>query len=137
MSSGPENTFIRSVNKYVPPDIYRMKNHNQYNGGIADVWYSGVKRDLWVEYKFIEIPVRGTTVIDLVGGKDPAISHLQQEWLRSRHEEGRNVWVIVGSKSGGVVFSNLEWERPTKAQNFRESLGTRQVLGGIITRYCM
>ena len=39
----PENSFITGVHRYV--QSYYMKNHNEYNGGIADVWYSGEKRD--------------------------------------------------------------------------------------------
>lgn len=93
MAKQPEGTFIASVHKHLPEGLYRQKNHNPYNGGIADVWYSG-ERDLWVEYKFLVLPKRDTTVIDLVGGKEPSISRLQQEWLHSRHCEGRNVGVI-------------------------------------------
>ena len=133
MSQGPENTFIGSVHKYLPAGIYRMKNHNQYNGGIADVWYSGV-RDLWVEYKFIVVPKRPDTVIDLITGKNPAISYLQQEWLRSRHEEGRSVGVIVGSKDGGVWFPGLTWDATYPAKKFLSLLQTRKDLAGTIEK---
>ena len=133
MSQGPENTFIGSVHKHLPAGIYRMKNHNQYNGGIADVWYSGV-RDLWVEYKFIVVPKRPDTVIDLTTGKNPAISYLQQEWLRSRHEEGRSVGVIVGSKDGGVWFPGLTWDATYPAKKFLFLLQTRKDLAGTIEK---
>ena len=133
MSQGPENTFIGSVHKHLPAGIYRMKNHNQYNGGIADVWYSGV-RDLWVEYKFIVVPKRPDTVIDLTTGKNPAISYLQQEWLRSRHEEGRSVGVIVGSKDGGVWFPGLTWDATYPAKKFLSLLQTRKDLAGTIEK---
>lgn len=133
MSQGPENTFIGSVHKHLPAGIYRMKNHNQYNGGIADVWYSGV-RDLWVEYKFIVVPKRPDTVIDLITGKNPAISYLQQEWLRSRHEEGRSVGVIVGSKDGGVWFPGLAWDTTYPAKKFLSLLQTRKDLAGTIEK---
>lgn len=118
MSRGPENTFIASVHRHLPVDLYAMKNHNQYNGGVADCWYSGGLGDLWVEYKFIVVPKRGTTLIDLCGGKDPAISALQQEWLRDRHLEGRNVAVVVGCKNGGVVLEDRSWELPFTTQMF-------------------
>ena len=131
MSKGPENTFIGSVHKHLPAKLYHMKNHNQYNGGIADVWYSGV-RDLWVEYKFIVVPKRPDTVIDLLTGKNPAISYLQQEWLRSRHGEGRSVGVIVGSKDGGVWFPGLAWGRTYTADEFRKRLQSRKELAGVI-----
>ena len=133
MSQGPENTFIGSVHKHLPAGIYRLKNHNQYNGGIADVWYSGV-RDLWVEYKFIVVPKRPDTVIDLITGKNPAISYLQQEWLRSRHEEGRSVGVIVGSKDGGVWFPGLTWDATYPAKKFLSLLQTRKDLAGTIEK---
>ena len=133
MSKGPENTFIGSVHKHLPAGIYRLKNHNQYNGGIADVWYSGV-RDLWVEYKFIVVPKRPDTVIDLITGKNPAISYLQQEWLRSRHEEGRSVGVIVGSKDGGVWFPGLTWDATYPAKKFLSLLQARKDLAGTIEK---
>lgn len=133
MSKGPENTFIGSVHKHLPAGLYHMKNHNQYVGGIADVWYSGV-RDLWVEYKFIVVPKRPDTVIDLITGKNPAISYLQQEWLRSRHEEGRSVGVIVGSKDGGVWFPGLTWDATYPAKKFLSLLRTRKDLAGTIEK---
>lgn len=131
MSKGPENTFIGSVHKHLPTKLYHMKNHNAYNGGIADVWYSG-DRDLWVEYKFIVVPKRPDTVIDLITGKNPAISYLQQEWLRSRHEEGRSVGVLVGSKDGGVWFPGLAWDRTYTADEFRKRLQSRKELAEAI-----
>ncbi len=135
MSKGPENTFIGSVHKHLPAWLYHMKNHNQYNGGIADVWYSGV-RDLWVEYKFIVVPKRPDTVIDLITGKNPAISYLQQEWLRSRHEEGRSVGVIVGSKDGGVWFPGLAWDRTYTAAEFCQLVASRKELANQIVQFC-
>ncbi|MGK3946215.1 hypothetical protein ABK046_48675, partial [Streptomyces caeruleatus] len=83
--------------------LYRMKNHNQYNGGIADVWYSGSKADLWIEYKFVKLPARDTTPIT------PGLSELQQLWLRERHSEGRNVGVVVGAKEGGIWLPGISW----------------------------
>lgn len=133
MSRGPENNFISSVHKHLPVKLYRMKNHNQYNGGIADVWYSGV-RDLWTEYKFVVVPKRPDTLIDLVSGKSPAISALQQEWLTSRHNEGRNVGVIVGSKDGGVWFPGTSWKTPIAAGHFQGQMRSRKELAELIVQ---
>lgn len=131
MSRGPENTFIGSVHKHLPADLYRMKNHNEYNGGIADCWYDG-ERDLWIEYKFIKVPVRDSTVIDLINGKSPAITDLQQEWLKGRHANGRQVGVIVGSEKGGVWFPGISWDRTYTAAEFRSLLVPRAKLADII-----
>jgi hypothetical protein len=104
-----------------------MKNHNQYTAGIPDVWYSGSAADLWVEYKFIEkIPVRASIL--------PNLSALQQEWLRSRYEEGRNVMVIVGCKSGAVIYRDLEWEIPLSPEEFSSRLLDRTAVAKVITQ---
>lgn len=131
MAQKPETVFIKSVHRHLPPDLYVCKNHNEYNGGIADCWYDG-ERDLWVEYKFIKVPVRDTTVIDLVNGKDPAISVLQQEWLKARHANGRSVGVIVGSEKGGVWFPGDSWNKTYTAAEFRNLLVPRAKLADII-----
>lgn len=134
--SGPENTFIQSVHRHLPPvsELYRMKNHNQYTAGIADVWYSG-DYDLWVEYKFIAVPKRADTVIEHVGTKSGQVTPLQDDWLASRHKQGRNVWVIVGSKEGGVVYQNMTWRQPTTAGEFLKALRTRTELASILTSF--
>ena len=100
MSSGPENRFIQAIHRLLPARVYRMKNHNPYVGGVADCWYSGTAGDLWVEYKLLELPKKPTTIVDLCGGSSPALSALQQEWLRNRHHEGRSVGVIIGTYTG-------------------------------------
>lgn len=130
--SKPESTFITSIHRRLPVDLYRIKNNNTYNAGQADVWYSGPGGDPWIEYKFITVPVRDGTVIDLVGGKAPELSHLQQDWLRSRHVEGRTVGVIVGSKDGGVWFPGTSWDQTYTAADFRSWLLSRDALANII-----
>ena len=134
MSRGPENTFIASVHRHLPAGVYSMKNHNEFNGGIADCWYSGRAGDLWIEYKFLVVPARATTVISLVKDKDPMLSVLQQEWLRDRYEEGRQVHVVVGCKEGGVILHNLAWMKPIAAEDFREALMSRKAIAEWITK---
>lgn len=124
--SKPETTFISSVHRHLPVDLYRMKNHNMYNAGIADVWYDGSEADLWVEYKFLVLPKRDDAVIDLTAGKNPPLSVLQQAWLRDRYHNGRSVHVVVGCKEGGVWLSELEWEQPYTAKQYRNLMLTRQ-----------
>lgn len=137
MSRGPENTFIASVHRHLPVDFYWMKNHNQYNGGIADCWYSGQRADLWVEYKYIDLPKRADTLIDLVGGKNPPLSKLQQQWLWGRSLEGRNVHVIVGCKAGGVIFTHPElWIEPITAERFSTFIRDRKNIAKHIFSVC-
>ena len=121
MAAKPETTFIAAVNKHIPKSVYRMKNNNQYTGGIADVWYSGRDNDLWVEYKYLpRVPTR--VDIDVM----KLLSPLQQAWLRDRRMEGRNVAVIVGCPEGGVVLTDRQWELELTIQNFRTLLRSKQ-----------
>ena len=122
----PENTFIGSVHRHLPAGIYSMKNHNQYNGGIPDVWYSGPTGDLWIEYKFIVIPKRDDTPINV------NLSELQKDWLAARHDEGRRVGVIVGSKNGGVWMPGTVWQIPHTAKSFSAAMVGRPGLATII-----
>lgn len=94
--------FINGVKKHLPASVYSMKNNNPFTGGIADVWYSSVGSDIWVEYKWL--PKRPTASFV------PALTQLQIKWLRERHLEGRHVYVVVGCPDGAVVLKNLEWE---------------------------
>ena len=136
MSRGPENTFIDSVHRYLPKSVYHMKNHNEYVGGVADVWYDGLREDFWVEYKFVVVPKRDATYIDLTSGKEPMLSKLQQQWLRDRHNNGRNVAVIVGCSDGGVWLEDRDWEDPISAAEFRRNIRTRAALAKLISGFC-
>lgn len=105
MASKPETTFRLSVERHLPPTLYRVKLNLPLVGGIPDSWYSGRLTDLWVEYKYIKcLPQRVPVKIDL--------STLQVKWLRDRFHEGRNVAVIVGHPEGGIWLDDLDWERP-------------------------
>jgi hypothetical protein len=105
MSSKPETTYYLAVNKLLPKSLHKEKIHNPYRGGTADFWYSGNLDDLWVEYKYIaKLPKRDDSPCKL------DLSQLQLQWLRGRHDEGRNVVVILGTPLGSWVYTGLEWE---------------------------
>lgn len=135
MSTKPETTFIASVHRLLPSALYRMKNHNVYNAGVPDVWYSGPQDDLWVEYKFIELPARDDTLIPLAHGTRPMLSALQQQWLRTRYEEGRKVGVMVGCKGGGVWFPGVNWDCEVSAGDFRSWVTPRHKLAALIQHH--
>jgi hypothetical protein len=120
MSRKPETVFIASVHKHLPKDLYRIKNNNPFAGGQADVWYSGMRADLWVEYKFAaRVPKTGLSA---------DLSELQKIWLHDRHKEGRNVAVIIGTKEGGVLLRNLAWENTISPEYISNNLQSRQDL---------
>lgn len=117
MSVKPETGFSNALRKALPESIYSMKNHNDYTSGVPDIWFSGPKADLWVEMKFVQklpktVPLRPYALL----------SKLQEQWLRKRYEEGRNVAVIIGCKRGtkleGFILRDLAWERDIQPQDF-------------------
>ena len=140
MSAKPESTFIASVNKHLPikklkgnakvrqlysPDqhIHYEKMHNDYRGGTADGWYSGMCGDVWIEYKFLpRIPQRvSVKPLEL-------LSTLQLDWLNERHDEGRNVAVIIGVPTGGVLLLDRSWECEIPPQEFASLIRSRNDL---------
>jgi len=126
MASKPETTFTGSIERHLPQKLYREKMFNSYRGGTFDKWYSGKISDLWVEYKFITLPKRDATLIY------PDLSGLQLKWGLDRHKEGRNVWVIVGCKEGGVILQSHEWDTPIRCDEFRSRLMKRSELANWI-----
>ena len=107
--SKPETRYYTAVHKLLPPlsELHREKMHNIYRGGTADVWYSGTLDDLWVEYKWIAVLPKKAPVC-----LERELSPLQQRWLTGRHEEGRNVAVILGTPEGAWVCEGVAWKEP-------------------------
>ncbi len=139
MSAKPETTFYTSVHKHLPSIdlLHHEKMSNPYRAGTFDHWYSGGKADLWVEWKFIVLPKRDTTLIDICGGKKPSLSALQQQWGYRRHHEGRDVWVIIGCKEGGVICRMPpEWTQTFRADGFRACMLTRPQIAEAIAQHC-
>ena len=139
MAAKPETAFYTSVHRHLPSidRLHREKMANPYRGGTADHYYDGPDADMWIEWKFILLPKRDDTVIDLVtprGKKNESpLSGLQQDWLAGRHRNGRNVWVVVGCKEGGVIRRCPdEWDTPWRADVFRVNLQTRQSIAAAI-----
>ena len=94
--------------------------HNSFRGGTWDGWYSGKGGDLWIEYKFLpRIPQRASVKPFAL------LSPLQLEWGRERLDEGRNVAVIIGCPTGGVLLRELSWEKELSPQQFDSLLSSR------------
>ena len=108
-----------------------MKMSNPYVGGIPDLWYSGDRDDLWVEYKFIVVPKRDETLVHI------DLSPLQERWLAQRFLEGRNVAVVVGCKQGGVFMRAEQWAQTWSTGQFNGAMSSRQGLAGIIEALTM
>lgn len=136
MSSGPETRFIASVHRLLPPvdEFHREKMANPYRGGTADSWYSGNKRDLWIEWKWVELPKRPDTMIDITAGKKPSLSVLQQDWIAKRRAEGRDVWIIIGSAEGGMVL--VDDPKPRRTDDFISWCLPKKRIAELILEFC-
>lgn len=87
------------------------------------MWYSGGVSDLWIEYKYVgSIPKR--VPIDPM----ELLSSLQEQWLRKRFCEGREVAVIIGCPKGGIVLTDRAWESAVRADEFQKMLQSRSDL---------
>lgn len=136
MASKPETLFWNNIRKALPKEIYAMKNNNEYIAGVADVWFSGTKNDLWIEFKFVpKLPVR----VPL--RPQELLSALQLEWLKDRYKEGRNVGVIIGCKRNreyeGIILRDLAWEHDISPQNFNALIVSKSELVSFIKEQVM
>lgn len=128
MSTKPESNFIAGVHKHLVKQVYSEKMYNPLRGGTPDVYYEA-GRHLWIEYKFIELPKRGETLIT------PALSELQKQWLRRSHLATGRARVVVGCKEGGVVYNSPEeWEAGLMTKSFKCLLIRRDELARQIER---
>ena len=126
-----EHSFIRSIHRKLPPDIYVWKINDNFQGGVADAYYSmRGGRDLWIEYKFLkELPKRADTVVRF------GLSELQKDWLRQRHLDGRTVAVVVGSPQGSLILPGTSWDTDVTAEAFKGSaVATADVVAYICSR---
>jgi len=101
-----ESGYTRKISKLLRRDVYAWKISDRFTAGVPDAYYSGPATDLWVEYKHIPKPPKTTN-------QCPALSSLQQKWLRERMEQGRNVAVIVGlGTRTGIILTGERMFQP-------------------------
>jgi len=116
MASKPENTFIASVHKkFSGGKPYFEKMYNPLRSGTPDVYYSGDVGSMWIEYKFLPRIPRSAEIL-------PDLTPRQRRWIDSRHDEGRNVAVVLGTPDGGVIYRNKEWNTPLSSTELKARL---------------
>lgn len=106
--------------------------NNPYSSGTPDFWFSGAKRDLWVEYKWLpRNPARGVVT------PKKLLTPLQCDWLDGRYAEGRSVAVIVGCPAGGVILTKGGWNNEYSAAVFNSLVIDRKALAAWIQSQVM
>lgn len=136
-----EADFNRAVNaKLDITQVYSWKINDNFQGGVPDNWYLGVKKPsagrklpLFVEYKYLKaLPKKELTNII------PALSAQQLAWLTMLVDSGQCALVIVGApngrSSGGVIFNTNEWIEGITTAEFISRMQSYQQLADEITR---
>jgi hypothetical protein len=119
-----ESGFTQSIHKKLPKHIYVWKISDRLTGGVPDAYYSSAKRDCWIEYKYVQ---------KLPKNVKPALSPLQTAWLNARHDEGRNVYVVVGSPEGCILYRDKEWN---SSKPSTEAVSKPEMIRRIISLCC-
>lgn len=113
-----EHDFVRSIHNALPRDLYRWKINDNFQGGVADAYYSGPAGDLWVEYKYVKLPKRPETRLPDRYGLSPQ----QLAWLTERHKEGRSVALVVGSDRGNLLLTDPDlFNKPCTMWGFEQN----------------
>lgn len=93
-----EHSFIKSIHRYLHPDVHSWKIHDTYTGGVPDAMYSGPAGLLFVEYKYVkELPKKATTSIKT------SLSALQLQWL-NRVNQPANAALIIGVADTCIII---------------------------------
>lgn len=131
MTAKRENTYIGNIHRHLPGGVYAEKTNNPYRGGTPDCYYES-RFMAWVEYKFNELPKRGTTLMT------PNLTPLQADWLRRAHDNGHRCGVIMGAQVGrhsvGVFIRTPGvWLHGISADEFVASAKSTKEMAEVIT----
>lgn len=123
-----ESKHRAKLHELLRPSIYALGTTGVAANGVADAWYSGSKGDLWCEHKrFAKCP----PMIHLT--KADITTPLQQNWLKARHAEGRNVSMIIFTDDlGHLLLMGDAWQNPISRELLQRLAKTRRELAAQI-----
>jgi len=125
-----EHGFVRSVHRQLSPDIFVWKINDTYAGGVPDAFYAGPARCLFVEYKYIKLPKRPTTLIRT------GLSEQQKLWLNRMFNLGKPVAVVLGSDQGNIILTNSQWSNSLTADCFKQQAISTKAVASWIESIC-
>lgn len=125
-----EHGFVRSVHRQLSPDIFVWKINDTYAGGVPDAFYAGPARCLFVEYKYIKLPKRPTTLVRT------GLSEQQKLWLNRMLNLGKPVAVVLGSNEGNIILTNSQWSNSLTADCFRQKAVSTKAVASWIEAIC-
>ena len=120
-----EHSFIKSVHRYLNPDVHAWKIHDTYTGGVPDAMYSGPAGVLFVEYKYIKtLPKRDSTILKT------SLSPLQIQWL-NRMKESATAALIMGVNTNAIILSS-DFSQKISRMHFLANAVSRQEVADYI-----
>ena len=126
-----EHGFIKAVHRHLSPESYRWKIHDTYTGGVPDAFYCGPAGSLWVEYKYIKLPKRKTTVVTF------GLSELQQIWLTKVAYFGQTTILAVGWEQSAQVFYGPHIQKTATQDELVQNSLIFKELAALITQHCL
>ena len=125
-----EHGFIKAVHPRLPTALLRWKINDSYAGGVPDAFYAGAARCLFVEYKYIKLPVRNKTICKF------GLSEQQKLWLNKMDNLGHPVAVVVGSSEFALILTKRKWNTTIDKATFLRCSSTIENVSTFIYRHC-
>ena len=114
-----EHSFVRSIHRYLPPEVFSWKIHDTYTGGVPDAMYCGPAGLLFVEYKYVKtLPKKDDTLIR------HSLSELQIQWLE-RVSGPATAALVIGVENTAVILMR-DFAQNISRMHYLEQNITRQ-----------
>ncbi len=95
-----EHSFVKSIHRKLPSNLYRWKICDAFAGGVPDAMYAGPAGILFVEYKYLKtLPKKSKTAVKI------DLSKLQLAWLVQMMNFGHSCNVVVGHEGRALILS--------------------------------
>jgi len=118
-----EHSFIKSVHRYLPSDVFRWKIHDTFTGGVPDAMYGGPAGLLFIEYKYVpKLPVKESTLIKT------SLNAQQIKWLDRLSSFGQRTAVVIGCEDTAIILTDGQWtENISRAYYLAHSITRKHV----------
>ena len=126
-----EHGFVRSVHRQLSPDVFVWKINDKYAGGVPDAFYAGPARCLFVEFKYVTLPKKETSLVRT------NLSEQQKLWLNRMLAMDKNVAVVIGSDSGGLILSSGAWNSQVTKTTFTKYALSNNKISAWIESLCL
>ena len=116
-----EHSFVRSIHRYLSPDVYSWKIHDTFTGGVPDAMYCGPAGLLFVEYKYVKtLPKRDNTLIR------HSLSELQIQWLTRVNGPATSA-LIIGVEDTAIIIPRDFSTNISKLKYIEQSISRQDV----------